>query len=89
VLSIEPEPVDALRGEVIHGHELTPHLDGGITLETVDRFKGLESDVVVLLVDEAESDAARARAYVGMSRARVLLLLAGPTSAKTSLGWPS
>ncbi len=88
VLSIEPEPVEALRGETIEGHELTSHLDDdGITIETVDRFRGLESDVVILLVDEADSETARARAYVGMSRGRVLLLMAGPTSAKTALGW--
>ena len=59
----------------------------GITIETVDRFRGLESDVVVLLVDEVGSAEARARAYIGMSRARVLLLLAGPKSAKQALGW--
>ena len=37
--------------------------------------------------EEKGASESRRLAYVGMSRARVLLLMAGPKSAKTALGW--
>lgn len=49
-----------------------------ITAETVHRFKGLESDGVVLHVPSLTSARARALAYIGASRARAHLTLVGP-----------
>ena len=59
----------------------------GIVAETVHRFKGLESDAVVLLVPGVESERDRALAYVGMSRARAHLTVIGPREVRTKLGW--
>ena len=46
-------------------------------VETVQRFKGLENDAVVLVIPDSDGDVDRPLAYVGMSRARVLLFDAG------------
>lgn len=48
---------------------------GGISFAKIDNFKGLESEVIVLvdLPSPGKDDASRALHYVGMSRARALL----------------
>jgi superfamily I DNA/RNA helicase len=49
---------------------------GTLTFSTVSSFKGLESDVVLLLdVDDLQSSEGLASVYVGASRARVALLV--------------
>lgn len=61
----------------------------GVVVETVHRFKGLEADVVVLLLGGFAADEMQARtlAYVGMSRARTMLVVIGPKSLRRTLGW--
>ncbi len=51
---------------------------------TVQAFKGMESKIVVLCdVDEVETDESRSLLYVGMSRARCILVVLSFTSARS------
>jgi ATP-dependent exoDNAse (exonuclease V) alpha subunit len=59
-----------------------------VPVETIQRFKGLEADVVILVIPELEDDADRVLAYVGMSRARVLLIVVGTSPVRAALSWP-
>lgn len=51
-------------------------LQGSIRFSTIHSFKGLESQVVIIVdIDEVEKEGPQALMYVGMSRARSLLVL--------------
>jgi hypothetical protein len=69
--------VDRLRGLELAGHGLTPMGSGGVTCETIHRFKGLEADGVIVILDSLASDQDRMLAYVGLSRPRSLLAVIG------------
>jgi superfamily I DNA/RNA helicase len=62
---------------------LRPAQPGELRVDTVGRFKGMESHAVVLAdLDRLGSERERRAAYVGMSRAKyALYLLAGPEAA--------
>jgi hypothetical protein len=50
--------------------------DGSVAFSTISSFKGLESEVVLLVdVDDLESPEGLASIYVGASRARVALVV--------------
>jgi ATP-dependent exoDNAse (exonuclease V) alpha subunit len=53
----------------------------------VHRFKGLEADVIILVLTEFDDDRDKAIAYIGMSRARAMLIVLGPKSIKKELAW--
>ncbi len=73
---------DDLRSQQVAGHRLVPLGGGGIVCETIHRFKGLEADAVVAVLDSVDSEQAKMLAYVGMSRARsVLAVVATPAVA--------
>ncbi|TLP78710.1 DUF2075 domain-containing protein [Pseudomonas nitroreducens] len=62
----------------------------GIAVETVHKFKGLESDAVVLAVtNKSSADNLSELAYVGYSRAKASLHVIGESSLKDSLFWIS
>jgi superfamily I DNA/RNA helicase len=64
----------------------------GVQVDTVRRFKGLESAVVVLGLTSAPSLPSndwRALLYVGVSRARSFLVVVGPRRVKGWLGLPA
>lgn len=52
-------------------------LGAAVTVETIRKFKGLESKVVVLVLDRESSNNSEL-SYVGVSRARAMLILVGP-----------
>ena len=52
--------------------------DAPIVVETIHRFKGLESDVAVVVLRNLEGTLSRTLAYIGMSRARAHLIVVGP-----------
>ena len=57
-----------------------------IKFSTIHSFKGLESQVVILVdIDDVDSERAQALLYVGMSRARSLLILIVDRVARTSI----
>ncbi len=64
-----------------------PSNSQGVILDTVARFKGLESDVVVLLVPGLEDEKYVKLAYIGMSRARAYLVVIGPPEVGEKLGF--
>jgi Nuclease-related domain/AAA domain/UvrD-like helicase C-terminal domain len=51
------------------------HDDGAVRFSTIQAFKGLESDAVVLLDAVTATDASRYLTYVGASRARIVLVI--------------
>ena len=60
---------------------------GCIRFSTIHSFKGLESPVVIIVdVDEVESDWSQSLLYVGMSRARSFLILMIHDRARRSVG---
>ncbi len=61
--------------------------EGALQIDTVHRFKGLESDAVILLLDEVETLRDKRVAYVGMGRARSVLTVIGPEQAQEALNW--
>lgn len=60
----------------------------GIPVETISRFKGLESQAVVLVLPAEFSSQSRVEAYVGMSRARSVLAVIGSDAIRKDLSWP-
>ncbi|WP_421935415.1 NERD domain-containing protein [Phenylobacterium sp.] len=59
----------------------------GVPVESVSRFKGLDAAAVVLALAEHSGPAHQAQAYVGMSRARSLLVVLGSERTKTAVNW--
>lgn len=60
----------------------------GIRVETIQRFKGLESEVIIVVCPKAfPPESVRARAYVALSRARSILYVFAPRTAMGSLGF--
>jgi len=59
---------------------------GGIAVETIHRFKGLEADAAVVVLDRLETDRDQALAYIGLSRARAHLVVVGPPEVGGRLG---
>lgn len=89
VLSDSRTFVERLR-ERLAGNEPFVGLDGhGVVAETVHRFKGLEADVVILVLTETNPETLQPLAYVGLSRARAVLVVVGRTRLKKALHWAS
>lgn len=87
VLSDSKDAVMRLRDRVA-GDESFVGLEGrGIVAETVHRFKGLESDVVILVLTESNPEMLTSLAYVGLSRARAVLAVVGRSRLRRKLGW--
>ncbi|GIU84901.1 MAG: nuclease [Acidimicrobiales bacterium] len=57
-----------------------------VMVETIHRFKGLESKVVILLLPQLESEDA-VLAYIGMSRAMAVLYVLGSADARAVVNW--
>ena len=89
LLSTRRADVEALVGLHVGGIEVGDGTDGTVLVETVHRFKGLEADAIVLVLHEQDPDELRRLAYVGMSRARVLLHVIGSKVTRELLNWPN
>ncbi len=89
VLSTEKPVVEALTGRELAGWELADGKNETVLCETVHRFKGLERDAVVLVLPRVATEEQRRLAYVGMSRAMVLLFVVGPESVRAAIDWPA
>lgn len=92
VLSDSKALVEQLRETFVGEHSFTS-IDGvGVVVESVNRFKGLEADAVVLALTDADMDDVsrlKSIAYVGMSRARVVLFVFGSEAIKRAIEWNS
>ncbi len=60
----------------------------GVPVESISRFKGLDAGAVVLVLAENKGPANQAQAYVGMSRARSLLVVVGSEATRAAVSWP-
>ena len=81
VLSNRKEDVDAIQ-DALAGIGIT-----GVTVDTIHRFKGLESDAAVVILHDSEEIEIRRLAYVGMSRAKVVLHVVGSSGVRTKIRW--
>lgn len=87
VLSDDIEILDGLT-QIAAGEVPFVRAGGGVHVETIRRFKGLEADVVVLALSERTSpQIAAAMAYTGMSRARSALYVFGSRVVRGRVGW--
>jgi hypothetical protein len=59
----------------------------GIVVETISRFKGLEAQAIILALSPITSTEDRIEAYVGMSRARSMLIVIGSEADRQHLNW--
>lgn len=87
VLGQKKPMVESLRAFQGGSFKFVPPGRPGVVAETIHRFKGLEADAVVVWLEEVEDIDDRILAYVGMSRARALLLLVGTDQSKRGLIW--
>ena len=79
--------VEDLQGSIIGGTSVGDLDSPGVVAETIHRFKGLENDVVIVALHEVETEQQRRLAYIGMSRAKGLLIVVGSKHVKRAIGW--
>ena len=58
----------------------------GIAVETIHRYKGLESTAAIVILDRLEKDRDKSLAYIGLSRPRAQLVVIGPREVGATLG---
>ena len=87
ILTSSRDEVERLRISGLDGLRLSDLHGDSILIETIYRFKGLEADAVILILHDDVLGDARKLAYVGMSRARVILQVIGSHSIKETLKW--
>ena len=100
VIAQRKETVEALRGTTLAGVSLVQPIDsttvaatrsdGGaparsVLIETIHRFKGLEADVVIVILSRLETDRDRSLAYIGTSRACAHLVVIAPPEVHAAL----
>ena len=78
-----------LRERLIGAHSFGHWGGRGVPVESISRFKGLDAAAVVLALVESNGQFHRAQAYVGMSRARSLLMVLGSQATKEAVNWQS
>ncbi len=71
---------DRLVGKELAGLmlESTEGRGGGVLVETIHRFKGLEASAAIVILDRLDTDQDRALAYIGLSRPRAHLAIIAP-----------
>lgn len=89
VLSTTWDIVERLRGRDVDGVALVAHGDDGIAVETVQRYKGMEAEVVIVVIPELDDELDRSLAYTGVSRAQTFLEVIGPEAVMNAMGWGS
>ena len=87
VLTRKRDTVEALRGRTVAGQLLDVPDGRGIAVETIHRFKGLESDVAIVVLPELKDDNDKRLAYIALSRAKSFLVVVGPECVKEQLSW--
>lgn len=88
VLTDSNQLVKELRSMVVGPHVLTTLDRLGIPVETIHRFKGLERDVVILVLTNKMNDKDLIPlSYVGMSRARAMLYVVAGQNTASNIRW--
>lgn len=89
VLCESVQLVQKLREYTIGSHSFGRWQGHGIAVETVARFKGLESQAVVLVLEHDHESNRPILPYVGISRARSLLMVIGSEIDQKKINWNS
>lgn len=90
VLSDSREIVRQLHEMLVLDIPFSPFERTGLTAETIMRFKGLESDVIVLALSSEilkDPDRLKHLGYVGMSRAKTILYVVATKNVREAIGW--
>jgi hypothetical protein len=87
VITMGSDLCTRLRERTTARHSLGAWGSRGFAVETLQRFKGLESEAVVLVLDRPDTEDIDLRGYVGMSRARALLVVIGSKELQPRLHW--
>ncbi len=87
VLSDQRQFVDRLRRLVVADSVFVELDRTGVVTETIQRFKGLEADVVICVLLGAATEDLKRAAYVGFSRAKLMLIAVGRSSLRSALHW--
>lgn len=88
VLSNDGNILNRLRATYVDDEPFTQYGKNGIICESIRRFKGLESDAIILLLSDKCSDIlSKEDIYVALSRAKVSLYVAGSDSIRKMLSW--
>jgi UvrD-like helicase C-terminal domain len=89
VLSTTWKVADRLRGRDVDGVGLVAYGEDGIAVETVQRYKGLEAEVVIVVIPVLADELDRSLVYTGLSRAQTFLEVVGPEVVMKAVGWGS
>jgi superfamily I DNA/RNA helicase len=90
VVLVRPSTLaDRIRNMTTETTSFVPFGKHGVGVESIGRFKGLESPVVFLSLHgvDLSTEIGRALGYVGMSRARALLFVLGTKEQRETLAW--
>lgn len=87
VLCGSPALANRLRERSVGGFSFGRWGSRGIPVESIARFKGLEAQAVVVALDAGAPEGVWTEAYVGLSRARSVLVVIGTMQDQSSLNW--
>ncbi|HEU5342411.1 NERD domain-containing protein/DEAD/DEAH box helicase [Edaphobacter sp.] len=87
VLCVSASTVASLRSHTIGSYSFGSWKSKGVPVETVHRFKGLESEALVLVLAETDAYSLQVSGYIGMSRARSVLVVVGSQAQQQHLHW--
>lgn len=91
VLSNTSQFIKDLKTQCVGEYVFSSYDKFGICAETIRRFKGLENHVVIVVIDDNETnetdDSIQSLCYVGMSRAKSALYLVSSKRVKDKLNW--
>jgi hypothetical protein len=87
VLCSSPILVNRLRQMTVASFSFGRWGSNGIPVETISRFKGLEAEAVVVVLEDAKDSLEKILAYVGLSRARSILAVVGTGRMQGLINW--
>jgi hypothetical protein len=87
VLSNSQELVMKLRERSIGPFSFGKWGSRGIAVETISRFKGLETQAAVVVLSRASTSKDNTEAYVGISRPRSVLIIVGEEPTQQIMNW--
>ena len=87
VLCEEAALANRLRERSIGAYSFGRWGSRGVPVESVSRFKGLDAAAVILVLAENRGAANQVQAYVGMSRARSILVAIGSERTRRAVNW--
>lgn len=87
ILCDSAKRVERLREYTVDRYSFSAWGCRGIPVETIARFKGLEAQAVILVLENPTSNQFLTQSYVGMSRARTFLFVVGSQKLQKPLSW--